>query len=160
MSMQTRACLEHSHRGKRPRYSICQSLIRGELQGTALDSFGSYLGWYLEHTGHAVTTLTKKLCLKSNLASLAILYPLKALQWTLLKCSVCDTHVSITRVHFQVEQKFPDCQGLSVLCKWESGRQWRLPQALGGEHKCLSTYLGPRGLIHGLPPFCFPLSKL
>ena len=51
----------------------------------ALDSFGSYLGWRLEHTGHAVTALTKKLCLKSNLASLAIHYLLEALQWTLLK---------------------------------------------------------------------------
>lgn len=89
----------------------------------ALDSFGSYLEWCLEHAGHAVTALTKKLCLKSNLASLAIHYPLEALQWTLLKCAQSAVLVSVTRLHFQVGQKLPDCQGVSVLYKWESERQ-------------------------------------
>ena len=81
----------------------------------ALDSFGSYLGWCLEHTGHAVTALTKKLCRKSNLASLAIHYLLEALQWTLLK---------------HAQSAVLMCQSLGFIFRW--GRSFLIARG----HQC------------------------
>lgn len=133
-------------RGKRPIYSICQTLTVGTpVNGAPC----SYLEWCLEHAGHAVTALTKKLCLKSNLASLAIHYPLEALQWH--SSSALNLLYSCWSLGFIFRWgRSPDCQGVSVLYKWESERQWGLPQP-SGEPK----FLDPRGLIYDLPPSAF-----
>lgn len=54
-----------------------------EFQWMAPDAFGHCCGYCLEHTGSAVTALTKLLYFKGNLASLALCLPTQALQWPL-----------------------------------------------------------------------------
>ena len=168
VSTQTRACLEHSVRGKRPIYSTCPPLISWELQWVAPDSSDSSLGWYLEHIGRADTALSKILYLKGNLASLATHHPMEALQWTLLLCSrsAVSTGVSVAKVHSQARTSaswLPGAVNASWAGMWKTVRtalgscRWtQMSFHISWPHKGLFMIIHPSAfhyLSHRVNPF-------
>ena len=104
------------------------------------NSSGTYLGHYLEHTWHAITTLTKYFkdnwhsCQYTNrrgyngghsFYSPLLLYLQKGQSVELI--SERGKHLS-------------DCQGISVPYGPGCGKEWRLAQVLARQIRCLSIY--------------------
>lgn len=111
-SIQTKTYLERLLRA----WKLTINLPILHLLGTPVDGpgfFGTCLECCLEHTSHSVTALTKSLCFKGNLASLATCHLTQTLWWHLFLCiqSPVTTEVLVTS---KLGHRLPDCLRVSV----------------------------------------------
>lgn len=112
----------------------------------ASDTCVNCLGHCLQHTRHAINTLTLWLHFKGKPASLATFHPTATSVASLSvqkKSAVLSTEGSFVRVHIWAQTWASWLPGVWVPCEPGLGRRWGLPQALAGKLKCFSTYSKP-----------------